>query len=221
MLDLSGKDGGYSALKTIFYDVLATRSSTRLGSYLVQVVGAPGSADLKILDVGSGGGQLIEQIVSKSELVRCVGIDASGPQVKKAISRCSSYGDRVEFVEASALSIPFNDGEFDLVLSVGSLKHWPDQRKGLEECSRVLKPGGMLAICELSKEFDAAAIVNLFLIPNALSPLVNLLKPLWSFGMRNGLAKEDCMSLTAGLSLANVSVMTSDVYPANIISGIK
>ena len=44
---------------------------------------------------------------------------------------------------ANALSQPFEDNTFDLVWSLESGEHMPDKTKFLQECYRVLKPGGM------------------------------------------------------------------------------
>jgi SAM-dependent methyltransferase len=45
-------------------------------------------------------------------------------------------------------ALPFAGATLDAVVSVASLKHWPDQLKGLRECVRVLRPGGALAVAE-------------------------------------------------------------------------
>ena len=42
-------------------------------------------------------------------------------------------------VRASAMSLPFRDGEFDAALALLTIHHWPDQRAGLLEMARVAK----------------------------------------------------------------------------------
>jgi len=46
------------------------------------------------------------------------------------------------------MNIRFADKTFDVAVSVGSIKHWPDGLGGLKEIYRVLKPGGWLFISE-------------------------------------------------------------------------
>jgi tocopherol O-methyltransferase len=48
----------------------------------------------------------------------------------------------VKFQVADALDMPFADATFDLVWSMESGEHMPDKEKFLQECYRVLKPGG-------------------------------------------------------------------------------
>jgi tocopherol O-methyltransferase len=48
----------------------------------------------------------------------------------------------VKFQVADALDMPFADDTFDLVWSMESGEHMPDKEKFLQECYRVLKPGG-------------------------------------------------------------------------------
>ena len=47
----------------------------------------------------------------------------------------------VEFVEATAEQMPFEDASFDGVCSLFSFRDWYDKRAGLNEVKRVLKPG--------------------------------------------------------------------------------
>jgi SAM-dependent methyltransferase len=42
-------------------------------------------------------------------------------------------------VRASAMSLPFRDGEFDIALALLTIHHWPDQRAGLLEMARAAK----------------------------------------------------------------------------------
>lgn len=104
-----------------------------------------------LLDVGCGGGQLAIQFATKRPELQVAGIDLSPHQVERAIKRAQSFGDRVRFTQGSALELPFHDSSFDGVMSVLSIKHWTDQRQGIAECVRVLKPGGKLAIIEADR----------------------------------------------------------------------
>jgi SAM-dependent methyltransferase len=42
-------------------------------------------------------------------------------------------------VRATAESLPFNDGTFDVTLAVLTIHHWTDRRRGLRECARVAR----------------------------------------------------------------------------------
>ena len=52
----------------------------------------------------------------------------------------------VQLLRSDALHLPFPDGYFDKVICSEVLEHLPDDRAGLQEVRRVLRPGGVLAI---------------------------------------------------------------------------
>lgn len=50
---------------------------------------------------------------------------------------------RVEFRAANVLSMPFENGEFDVVFAFGLLHHIPNLEDALKEISRVMSPNGL------------------------------------------------------------------------------
>ncbi len=105
----------------------------------------PGAA---VLDVGCGGGQIAAELARENPGFRVIGIDLAPAQIRRARRRSRN----VRFVPGSALELPFPDAAFDLVYSIGSIKHWPDRARGLSECVRVLRPGGRLLVLDLDRE---------------------------------------------------------------------
>jgi ubiquinone/menaquinone biosynthesis C-methylase UbiE/2-polyprenyl-6-methoxyphenol hydroxylase-like FAD-dependent oxidoreductase len=110
----------------------------------------PGS---RVLDVGCGGGQHAVHIAHRRPDVRVVGVDLSAELIRRARRLAAKAGvaGRVEFVEGDALNLDFPDRHFDHVYCAGSIKHWPDQRRGLNECLRVLRRGGRLLVMEADR----------------------------------------------------------------------
>ena len=83
-----------------------------------------------------------------SPRVTATGITLSPVQAKRATERAQTAGleSNVNFLVADALNMPFPDESFDLVWSLESGEHMPDKIKFLQECCRVLKPGGTLIL---------------------------------------------------------------------------
>jgi len=94
-----------------------------------------------ILDVGCGTGRLLMAAEVRFPGVRLEGIDAAGEMIKQA-QAARPAGSKINFQQATAEHLPFPDAEFDLVFSTMTFHHWGDQRQGIAELARVLKPGG-------------------------------------------------------------------------------
>lgn len=56
----------------------------------------------------------------------------------------------LEFVEADATALPFDDDRFDAVTISFGLRNVEDPKVALAEMFRVLKPGGRIVVCEFS-----------------------------------------------------------------------
>ncbi len=100
-----------------------------------------------ILDVGCGIGGSTLYLADKFD-ANAKGITLSPVQASRAKERAHEKGleKQVEFQVANALRMPFEDNSFDLVWSLESGEHMPDKSKFLEECYRVLQPGGKLIL---------------------------------------------------------------------------
>jgi tocopherol O-methyltransferase len=97
----------------------------------------------QILDVGCGIGGSTLYLAEKFG-ASATGITLSPVQANRATERAEAAGlaDRTQFQVADALAMPFPDASFDLVWSLESGEHMPDKQQFLQECHRVLKPGG-------------------------------------------------------------------------------
>lgn len=98
-----------------------------------------------ILDVGCGIGGSSLYLADKFH-AQATGITLSPVQANRATERAkeATLSDRSQFLVANAQAMPFGDDSFDLVWSLESGEHMPDKTKFLQECYRVLKPGGKL-----------------------------------------------------------------------------
>ncbi|BAY91899.1 MULTISPECIES: methyltransferase domain-containing protein [unclassified Tolypothrix] len=98
-----------------------------------------------ILDVGCGIGGSSLYLAEKFH-AKATGITLSPVQANRATERAQklNLSDRSQFLVADAQEMPFADNSFDLVWSLESGEHMPNKIKFLQECYRVLKPGGKL-----------------------------------------------------------------------------
>lgn len=91
-----------------------------------------------LLDVGCSLGYALEA-------ARSLGLQASGADVSDhAVAACRALG--FDARAGSLQALPFDDGEFAIVVMKHVLEHTPDPRRALAEVSRVLRPGGAVFI---------------------------------------------------------------------------
>ncbi len=110
----------------------------------------------RVLDVGCGGGQFALKLKDQRPDLDVTGLDVTQEMIELARERASKRGIEATFDCGNALNLPYESNNFDYVLSLGSIKHWPNQQTGLSECVRVLKPGGTLQVIELQKGLHLA-----------------------------------------------------------------
>lgn len=133
------------------YNRLIHKAVSQLYRYFVKEIRPLKRA--KILDVGSGPGILTLQLAKENPTASVVGIDYSPTQVRAANRlKNRQHIKNCIFRRGDAISQPFEDANFDIVMSMGSIKHWPDAKKGLQEIRRVLKPEGLAFIAESDRD---------------------------------------------------------------------
>ena len=151
-----------------------------------------------------------------------MGLDLSPGQVARASRRLHDLGDRARVVAGSALELPFDDGSFDVVLSIGSIKHWPDMAQGVSECARVLAPGGRLVIAEADRGCslaDARAFIDRWRAPPVIGTAVLAFFRTWVAGQ--GIDLEDARRLLAAVPLHDASAERVPGAPFLILRGVQ
>jgi len=117
---------------------------------------ANAGAPKKILDVGCGIGGTSRFLAKTFPQAEVTGITLSPEQAKRAADLAKKAGlKNVKFEVVNALDMYFADDTFDLVWGCESGEHMPDKQKYIEEMTRVLAPGGRLAVatwCERDPE---------------------------------------------------------------------
>ena len=125
--------------------------------------------DEAVLDVGCGGGMLLNGAAKRLTSGTALGIDiwaehGGGGSRDFLFENAQKEGvaDRIQFEEVDARNMYFDDESFDVVLSSWAIHHIIRSREEFEKLSqemiRVLKPGGTMTVLDTAHMIDALAI---------------------------------------------------------------
>lgn len=112
-----------------------------------------GEGPSRVLDVATGTGDLALLLADTYPTASVVGLDPSSGMLDVALQKLgrTSHGGRVRFEVGDAQAMPFESGSFDAATIAFGIRNVPDRARGVAEMARVLRPGGLLAILELSE----------------------------------------------------------------------
>lgn len=117
---------------------------------MVGIIATPTTS--KVLEIGVGTGLVASAIARNLEPdgARMCGIDVTQAMLDKAGENIRKFGleDRMEVRFGADQSIPYGDGEFDVVYTHLCFHHF-HTRKSFKEIMRVLKPGGRFVTIDL------------------------------------------------------------------------
>ena len=112
------------------------------------------SADLvagsRVLDVAGGTGNAAIAAARCGCDVTCT--DYVPALLERGRERARAERLNIEFAEADAESLPFDDGEFDAVISTFGAMFAPDQRRAADELVRACRSGGTIALASWTPE---------------------------------------------------------------------
>jgi len=124
---------------------LGLRRRVAVFSRILSTLGLPASP--RALDLGCGGGTYVRLLAGLGH--RAVGLDYSVPSLERA--RAADPGPKGGYLAGEAYGLPFRNGTFDLVVSIGVLQALVEPERVLDEIARVLRPGGALVIEALNR----------------------------------------------------------------------
>jgi ubiquinone/menaquinone biosynthesis C-methylase UbiE len=146
-------DGYFSEASANLYEhqveVLFSGTAAPMRRILIEMIKKRISSDrpLKILEIGAGVGSATIDFAKSFNIESYTVSDISSSYLKVAQKRLKG---KFDFIQTPAEELPFKDEEFDLVFSVYLFHELPRsiRTKVLAESHRVLKAGGILAICD-------------------------------------------------------------------------
>lgn len=114
----------------------------------------PQKESFNILDIATGTGDVAFRLHQLIPDATITGIDLSDGMLKIAQKKLDgmkkSVKDLINFRKGDSLSLPFHNGDFNMVTVAYGVRNFSDIRKSIREMRRVLKPNGVLCIIELS-----------------------------------------------------------------------
>ncbi|WP_017324805.1 class I SAM-dependent methyltransferase [Synechococcus sp. PCC 7336] len=130
---------------------------------IVEIAGTKPDKFTRILDLACGTGRTLRMLRAAFPSAQLFGTDLSPAYLRKANQLLSERpGELPQLLQANAEALPYADATFDLVTSVFLFHELPGnaRQNALNETSRVLKPGGTIAICDSIQLGDSPELLE-------------------------------------------------------------
>ena len=108
--------------------------------HLLRLVDFNGYRGKRVLEVGCGAGTDLVRFARGGAIV--TGVDLAKSAIALARQNFEQQGLQADLREADGEHLPFEDSSFDLVYAHGVIQYTPATQQIVDECSRVLRPGG-------------------------------------------------------------------------------
>lgn len=107
----------------------------------------------RVLDLATGTGDLALDLLRRHPRTTCVGLDPSPGMLEIGRDKAARRGmaDRLHFDVGVAETLPYPEASFDAICMAFGIRNCSDRAAALREMARVLRPGGRVAILELSE----------------------------------------------------------------------
>lgn len=113
-------------------------------------------AGKSVLEIGSGRGGGAAYLAGYHKPERYIGVDLTRGAIKFAAKH--HIHPNLEFMIGDAQRLEFEDASFDLVLNLESSHCYPDFKAFVQECYRVLTPGGKFAFADWRRAEDVSQV---------------------------------------------------------------
>ena len=151
-----GQGGGEAAIhRAVWGPGVTTRSAAfhfvedQIADALPRVTPAASETAPHVVDLGCGVGGSLTYLASRAP-IRGTGITLSPVQARIAADRIDklNLADRVTCIEGDYTSVPASVAAADLAFAIESFAHGPSPEAFFAECARLVRPGGILVVCD-------------------------------------------------------------------------
>ena len=141
----------------MFADAMDARQSDPTMEKIVADYLAPltVTADSVLVEIGAGAGAVTRRIADFAKPAKVVGFEPSKGFVKEAQQRGAAQSN-LRFEAADGANLPCEEGTIDVAILHTVLSHVTEPDALVSEAVRILKPGGVLVICDA--DFSKAAL---------------------------------------------------------------
>lgn len=118
------------------------------------------NSEAVVLDLCTGTGDMAFMWAKNPNVKKVIAVDSCEEmlEVARVKKKTPKILEKIEFKNADAMNLPYNDNSFDAVTVGFGLRNVTDLKGALQEIKRVLKPGGMIASLDLGH--PPAPIIN-------------------------------------------------------------
>jgi len=115
--------------------------------------------ELRLLDIGCGGGLLCEPMSRLGFSV--TGVDASERNIGTASTHAAEQGLSIDYRASTAEDLlAAGEAPFDVVLNMEVIEHVADPAAYLRDCARLTAPGGLMIVATLNRTLKALALAK-------------------------------------------------------------
>ncbi|MDF1792447.1 MAG: bifunctional 2-polyprenyl-6-hydroxyphenol methylase/3-demethylubiquinol 3-O-methyltransferase UbiG, partial [Thalassobaculaceae bacterium] len=125
----------------VIRDTLAPLAKTSSGRRVL--------ADLKVLDIGCGGGLLSEPMARLGATV--TGVDADAAGIAAAIAHAGEMGLDIDYRAGAAEDLAAEGARFDAVVASEVIEHVADKPAFVAALATLLRPGGVLVLTTINR----------------------------------------------------------------------
>ncbi|KOY83424.1 class I SAM-dependent methyltransferase [Lysinibacillus macroides] len=122
-----------------------------------------------VLDIGCGGGKMLQILASLNPNGMIYGIDISEQAVKESL-KLNNNNKRIVVTQASVSKMPYHEQFFDTITAFQTHYFWPSLEQDVKEIGRVLKDGGKLIV--MAETYKMKYHMEAFQTPAAMKQLL-------------------------------------------------